>query len=263
VSTLVAFIGSTKEKKGRRLWSGSKKDLHLEIEIQLSRVLKSREARASDVKTVFAVVGGDHGDMAFQYGVAITAELQDGEQLYFEVCCCKLICRKDTSVLLEKTILPHLTTGLKIISTQPLNIYLNANDTLLCTSFTPLNEQTNNPVTIQVSVFITGNLAFQAMIMGIEAMSGHHCLMCQLIRKEFNDDRHAHGLPWTFPELVCIGKEVNSNRTPQQGVKQEPQWLFLKFEHHMVPLLHCLIGISNNLLDKFCDIINEFIKKKN
>ncbi len=111
------------------------KDLHLEIEIQLSRVLKSREARASDVKTVFAVVGGDHGDMAFQYGVAITAELQDGEQLYFEVSCCQLICRKDTSALLEKTILSHLTTELRIISTQALNIYSNANDTLLCTNY--------------------------------------------------------------------------------------------------------------------------------
>jgi hypothetical protein len=29
----------------------------------------------------------------------------------------------------------------------------------------------------------------------------------------------------------------------------------------MVPLLHCLIRIDNNLLDKFCDVMNEFIEK--
>ncbi len=29
----------------------------------------------------------------------------------------------------------------------------------------------------------------------------------------------------------------------------------------MVPLLHCLIGSKNNLLDKFCDVIDEFIEK--
>jgi hypothetical protein len=43
------------------------------------------------------------------------------------------------------------------------------------------------------------------------------------------------------------------------GVKQEAWWPFLKFEHHMVPLLHCLIGIRNNLLNKFCDMIRAFL----
>ncbi len=94
----------------------SKKDLHSEIEIQLSRVLKSREVKASDVKALQAVIGGDHSDTTFQFGAAITAKLQDGEQLYFEVCCCKLVCRKDTSALFE-------TTGLKVFSTQALYLY--------------------------------------------------------------------------------------------------------------------------------------------
>ncbi len=44
------------------------------------------------------------------------------------------------------------------------------------------------------------------------------------------------------------------------GVKQEPWWLFLKIEHHIVPLLHCLIGIGNNLLNKFCDVGNEYME---
>jgi hypothetical protein len=82
-------------------------------------------------------------------------------------------------------------------------------------------------------------------------MSGQHCLMCQLSRKELNDNRHIDGLPWMFPELVHIGQEVR-NGTLLKGVKQEPWWPFLTFKHDMVPLLDCLIGISNNLLDKFC-----------
>ncbi len=45
------------------------------------------------------------------------------------------------------------------------------------------------------------------------------------------------------------------------GVKQEPWWPFLKFEHHIVPLLHCLIGIGNNLLNKFCNLISAFFEK--
>ena len=110
------------------------KDLHTEIEVQLLRCLKSRGMRQSDIKAVQAVVGGDHGNTAFQIGAAITAEMHDGRKIYFEVTTVKLICRKDTSKLLEATILPRLTTGLKIISTQPLHLYFNSNskDLFVC-----------------------------------------------------------------------------------------------------------------------------------
>ena len=43
-----------KEREETVEWS--KKDLHSEIEIQLSRVLKSREVKASNVKAVQAVI---------------------------------------------------------------------------------------------------------------------------------------------------------------------------------------------------------------
>ncbi len=121
--------------------------------------------KASDVKAVQAVIRGDHGDMAFQFGAVITAELQDGEQLHFKVCCCKLVCsRNDTSAQLETTILPRLTIELEVISMQALYLYSNADDQILC-SFTRLLpiHINHDTATIQVNVFITGNLAFQAI----------------------------------------------------------------------------------------------------
>ncbi len=81
--TLAAFSGQTKAEKVRKLVEWSKKDIHMEIKIQLPRVLKSREVKASDIKTVFVMIGGDHGDMAIQFGVAITVMLHNGEELYF------------------------------------------------------------------------------------------------------------------------------------------------------------------------------------
>ena len=30
--------------------------------------------------------------------------------------------------------------------------------------------------------------------------------------------------------------------------------------HFIVPLLHCLIGVGDNILTKFCDIINEYVE---
>jgi hypothetical protein len=57
----------------------TEKDLHLEIETYLTRVLRSRKVQPSDVKTAQAVIGGDHGDTVFQFGASvISVELVDG-----------------------------------------------------------------------------------------------------------------------------------------------------------------------------------------
>jgi hypothetical protein len=206
------WIYDGKEREETVEWT--EKDLHTEIEVQLLRCLKSRGLRPSDVQAVQAVVGGDHGDTAFQFGAAITAEMHDGGKIYVEVTTVELICRKDTSKLLEATILPRLTTGPKIISTQPLHLYSNDNDSLVCSFNTPPPDSPPHALllqdhaTIEINVFITGNLAFQAMILGREAMSGQHCMMCHLSRKEFNQNKDKDGLPWTYDDLVRIGTEI-------------------------------------------------------
>jgi hypothetical protein len=91
-------------------------------------------------------------------------------------------------------------------------------------------------------------------------MSGQHCMMCQLSRKQFNQNKDKVGLPWSYDDLVCIGTEVCTERRgkPLLGVKQEPWWPFLKLL--MVPLLHCLIGIGNNLINRLCDVVHEYVE---
>ena len=206
------------------------------------------------MKAVPAVVGGDHGNTAFQFGAAITADLHNREWIYFELISCKLICREDISI--GKNMLTRLTTGLKIIATKSLHLYVDANNSLQC-SFTPpsIIEQIT---TLHVSVYVTGDLAFQAMILGRESMSGAHCMMCMLKNSEF--DRPMSGLPWKFQYIIEAGKKAEEKGRSINGVKQAPWWPFLKFENHMVPLLHCMIGIGNNLLDRFCDVIKEFFE---
>ncbi len=43
-------------------------------------------------------------------------------------------------------------------------------------------------------------------------------------------------------------------------VKQRPWFDFNPVTHHMVPLLHCEIGIGNNLLKMLRNIINKFLE---
>jgi hypothetical protein len=66
----------------------------------------------ADVERFQIVVGGDHGDVAFQFGVSVTVEMINKQQIEFEVSVCEVICRKDTVKLIELAILPELTKGL-------------------------------------------------------------------------------------------------------------------------------------------------------
>jgi hypothetical protein len=43
-------------------------------------------------------------------------------------------------------------------------------------------------------------------------------------------------------------------------VKQKPWWDFIPVTHYMIPLLHCIIGVGNQLLDMLRDIINEHLE---
>jgi hypothetical protein len=62
-------------------------------------------------------------------------------------------------------------------------------------------------------------------------------------------------------DLCCLGdKAATQNGKPERGVKQRPWFPFIPVAHHMVPLLHCMIGIRNDLLKMMCNIINEFIE---
>ncbi len=61
-------------------------------------------------------------------------------------------------------------------------------------------------------------------------------------------------------ELVRCGKDAEKNKgDPVLGVKKKPWWPFIPLPNYLVPLLHCLIGIGNQLLDKLRAIINEHI----
>jgi hypothetical protein len=47
---------------------------------------------------------------------------------------------------------------------------------------------------------------------------------------------------------------------PQLGVKQRPWFEFIPVANHVVPLLHCEIGVGNDLLKMLRNIVNEFIE---
>ena len=241
----------------------SEKDMDTEITIQLARLLQSKDIDPKRVKRVQVVSGGDHGDIAFQFGATVSVELDDDTVIDFEVSVCEVICRTDTADLLEKTILPRLTKGLKTIATKMLHIYTDlAGNVNCCFGSLPENVSIKSQVSFEkVKVYVTGDLACFAMILGRESMSGQWCFLCRLSRSQYSNKCHEEGELWTTELLKELGDKItNTEGNPDQGIKKAPWWEFLPLHHYMIPLLHALIGIGNDLLDNFFDHINEEIE---
>jgi hypothetical protein len=60
----------------------------------------------------------------------------------------------------------------------------------------------------KVEVYLTGDLAFQAMALGKESMSGWWCMQCKGLRLQFLDDCEL----WTMEELVIRGMEAETKK---------------------------------------------------
>jgi len=88
--------------------------------------------------------------------------LNDTRIIGFEVSVCELICRKETEKLIEQTILPRLSNGLKVVVTMPRHIETDEHGLLQCrfSHTAPVGNRSTPP---KVKVYLTGDLAFQAM----------------------------------------------------------------------------------------------------
>jgi hypothetical protein len=107
----IEFAYDGKEKAEFIEWT--EKNINEEITVYLQRHLTSKSILPSEVVRVQVVVGGDHGDTAFQFGASVSVDLIDDRIIEFEVSVCELICHKDTGKLIESTILTRLTQGLE------------------------------------------------------------------------------------------------------------------------------------------------------
>ncbi|KAL7553941.1 hypothetical protein ACHAWF_017571 [Thalassiosira exigua] len=234
------------------------KAMDKELESQLGRLLQSKKIEPAEVMKVTTITGGDHGDVAFQFGATVQVETKE-ENLEFEMSLAEVLCRTDSAEIIEKTILGDLTKAMKTVATKRLHIYKDAEGKVgCCFGAMPDGASFESYSGIEVKMHVTGDLAFYAMALGRESMSGAWCFLCKLCRSQYADKNHADGEMWTVNMLKEIAEKVKqAGGKPIDGVKCSPWWDFLEVRDFIIPLLHLLIGIGNDLLDSFCDWVNE------
>ena len=254
----------------------TEKNIARELEAQLSRQLKFEKVPPQTVERLDVVVGGDHGIGAFIAGAKVIVvhkkpEGKHEECFSFEISVAEVICRKDTGDLLAKTIKDTLTKGLREMAESNLTIggYLDEGelDDVWC-KFGADNSNASRPVDsrvraepkhLKVTIYITGDLAMYAMVLGKEGMSPHWCHLCQATKEERSDLEKRDWVYWTTERYKEVAgkvaaknrKSTSSKQHTTMGVKTELWWDFIPIMHYVVPILHCLIGIGDDIMTRF------------
>ena len=138
----IDFTFDGKEKAEKIEWT--EKDIDKEIAKYLQHHLKSQTMSPADVERFQIVVGGDHRDVAFQFGVSVTVEMINKQKIDFEMSC-EVICRKDTAKLNELAILPKLGSN----SLTPISVPAGTKNSLSEDFLLAKHKSTNIPTMME------------------------------------------------------------------------------------------------------------------
>ncbi len=254
----------------------SRKNVTHELAAQLTRQLNYRDINdPSRIKRIDVMAGGDHGQGAFIFGAKVVVVLKgekegDEDDLFtFSISTAEIQCDHETAEILNNTIKPHLVEELRQIHTKEIFLGLiSGDDGKLKIECSYVKNPEVASISIQIELYIVGDLAFYALLLGMDGMSPHHCLLCEMKGSDMKDlngqaDMREYGKMKRLGE--AHQRKIASSKTATEpkaelGCKDIPWFDFLRTERFIVPLLHCLIGIGDAILAKFREEVSEKIE---
>jgi hypothetical protein len=219
----------------------------------------------NNLKGIDVVLGGDHGQGKFRSVIKII--LRDDAGLSVDTLVMKvghIDCTKDTYEVLKSSVAGPLNDSLKeVIESGALQVIRDPNGSVF---FRMKNdEQDDQQLTIisslYIRVFVTGDLAYFAAILGKVNMAGGWCTWCGLSPREWSPTEHDKGQLWTLEAMaevrtsirVGITADTSANR---QGCVDVPLRTCVPINSYILPILHTEIGIGNRLLKSFLDWVD-------
>lgn len=156
--------------------------------------------------SVDVVFGGDHGQGKFRAVVKVIYRDECGKKIDDVVMTVGHIdCRKDTYDVLKNTIAQKHNESLsRLDKSGKLSIAeFVDNDSIDRYSVTLYDNEDKNSYKSQVGIriFVTGDLAFYATVLGKINMSGFWCTWCNLRVAEWEKLDHERGTCWTLKEI--------------------------------------------------------------
>jgi len=114
--------------------------------------------------------------------------------------------------------------------------------------------------------FIAGDLAFFAVILGKENMSGSWCNWCKLSPKGWSKFGHEKGELWSIEKINNICDSVENGTLAEttanlKGCTMRPLIDAVAVETFILSILHILIGMGNVLIESYLEWIEERVEK--
>jgi hypothetical protein len=107
---------------------------------------------------------------------------------------------------------------------------------------------------LPIQVFVTGDLAYFAAILGKVNMAADWCTWCGLSAKEWSPTDHDKGELWTLEAAmtevrlsISLGA-TNGTSAYRRGCVDVPLQTCVPIKAYIIPILHTEIGIGNRLL---------------
>jgi len=214
------------------------------------------------------VLGGDHGARRFRAVIQLIFRNNNcpSETYSVTIHVGNIDCNKDTRKILDETIGKELNSGLKRIYGKILVIHIMEN---VCTpSFSDELPGNNNNFyfAFEMRTFVAGDLAFFSTLLGKENMSSVWCTWCKLSKVEWAQTGHPLGECWTINDLLDLRQNVACGNLASvtenlKGCMEEPLFDSVPVDNYIIPVLHLLIGIGNNLLNSLLEWVAERVEK--
>jgi hypothetical protein len=234
----------------------------------LARECKHSLVEMKKVASVDIVVGGHHGQGKFRAVIKIILRYVDIE-VKTKIIVIKaghIEAKKDTYEILKNTVTPEMNDAIKRIKQggNVLRIFENAETGEIELTFSNdvlLNEASGCKWAMPVQVFLSGDLAFFATVLGKVNSSGSWRIRCDLPRNSWEAAVHTSGDLWTIQKLKDIltgllDKSLEDSAACRKGVAKEPLFNSIKLTHYVLSVLHIEIGVGNQLLKIILDWID-------
>jgi hypothetical protein len=218
-----------------------------------------------NLRSIDVVLGGDHGQGKFRSVIKII--LRDGAGLSVDTLVMKvghIDCTKDTYDVLKSSVAGPLNDSLKeVYNSGALQVIRDANGSVI---FRMKNDNQDEPLmttlsSLPIRVFVTGDLAYFAAILGKVNMAGGWCTWCQLSPKEWSPTEHDKGELWTLTAMeevrtsITLGVTTDTSAN-RKGCVDAPLRTWVPIDSYILPILHTEIGIGNRLLKSFLDWVD-------
>jgi hypothetical protein len=233
------------------------------------------EGGCERIDRIEILLGGDHGKGAMTFLAVLIVRYQAKKNpKIIELQIGQVDSSKDTMELL-RTIVARITPGISRLKPKDgissLHVTKQDDQYTIRADDNPPAQPENTAQAVKLEFFLVGDMKFLFMMLGRSGYSGSNCLYCKLNSKQWKtkhvteEHMHCGAEEWSIEKLLApflasqIARQAAGGTleaSPDDGEelpgqKEAPLWTFIPIKNVLVPLLHILLGLGNDLLDNF------------